>query len=320
VVSVAVGGLWTTTHGVAGVPWTVVGSVLLSVPPWRLALLAAIWLGGLGVYSVVLSAAMPGLGMRRGLLLNLSGSAVANTVPLGGAVATGLNWRMARAWGHSDRAFAAYCLLTNALDVVTKLLLPLVAVATLGALSAKVPRPLWAVAAGCAVCLGALLLLRVVVVASRRDGVGRPAGRPSSLLLERHLRGSGARIRRLLVTRWHRLVPASIGYVAAQIALLLFAFRAVGLSPSTTVVLTAAAIERLSTLVPLTPGGTGVAEVGTVAWLVASGVDPAKAVAGVLVYRLFLVAMEVPVGGVLLAWWAWVQRHATSRPLGEAPA
>ena len=59
-------------------------------------LLAGIWLGGLGIYSLVLSAALPGLGVRRSLLLNLSGSAVANVLPLGGAVATALNWRMVR--------------------------------------------------------------------------------------------------------------------------------------------------------------------------------------------------------------------------------
>ena len=34
--------------------------------------------------------------------MNLTGSAVANVMPLGGAVATALNWRMVRGWGHSD--------------------------------------------------------------------------------------------------------------------------------------------------------------------------------------------------------------------------
>ena len=41
-------------------------------------------------------------------------------------------------------------------------------------------------------------------------------------------------------------------------------------------------------LVPITPGGTGIAEIGAIAWLVGSGLDPVQAVAGVLLYRVFL--------------------------------
>jgi uncharacterized membrane protein YbhN (UPF0104 family) len=74
------------------------------------------------------------------------------------------------------------------------------------------------------------------------------------------------------------------------------------------VVVAAAAVERLATLLPITPGGTGVAEIGAVAWLVAAGQPPVGVVAGVLLCRIFLVLMEIPVGAVLLAVWLWVQR------------
>jgi uncharacterized membrane protein YbhN (UPF0104 family) len=77
----------------------------------------------------------------------------------------------------------------------------------------------------------------------------------------------------------------------------------------------AAAIERLGTLIPITPGGTGVAEIGTIAWLVASGLDPVEVVAGVLLYRIFLVALEIPVGGTLLAGWALLRRWAPPAPV-----
>jgi uncharacterized membrane protein YbhN (UPF0104 family) len=78
----------------------------------------------------------------------------------------------------------------------------------------------------------------------------------------------------------------------------------------------AAAIERLGTLVPITPGGTGVAEIGTIAWLLAAGLDPVEAVAGVLLYRVFLVALEIPVGGMLLGGWALLWRNAGRRTAG----
>ncbi|MCW2847042.1 MAG: hypothetical protein JWR90_1016 [Marmoricola sp.] len=92
------GGLWTATHGVAHVAWAEVLGILRQVSREQLVLLTLIWLGGLAVYSVVLSATLPGLGVRRGLLPNLSGSGVSNLAHLGGAVGTALNWRMVTRW------------------------------------------------------------------------------------------------------------------------------------------------------------------------------------------------------------------------------
>lgn len=315
VLGVAVAGLWTATHGVAGVMWSDVLAVVDAVSPWRFGLLAAVWLGGLAIYSLVLSAALPGLGVRRALLLNLTGSAVANVVPLGGAVATGLNWRMTRLWGHSDEAFVTYCVLTNALDVATKLFLPLVAVAVLVAVSAPVPASVWGVAVACVV---ALLLMaglhRMSGRVPRRSAV-RPRRRD---VVVHRLSESARRVRSLLARRWPRLVPASAAYIAAQVLLLVLSLHAVGLDAAFSTVLMAAAIERLGTLVPLTPGGAGVAEVGTVAWLIAMGLDPAASVAGVLLYRVFLVLMEIPVGGALLGAWAWACRPGSTRGAAAA--
>jgi putative heme transporter len=315
VLGVAFGGLWIATHGVAGVMWSDVLAVVDQVSPWRFGLLAAVWLGGLGIYSLVLSAALPGLGVRRALLLNLTGSAVANAVPLGGAVATGLNWRMTRLWGHSDEAFVTYCVLTNALDVATKLFLPLVAVAVLVAVSAPIPASVWFVAGACVVAL--LLMAGIQRASSRAPHRSAARLRPRDAVLHR-LRESTRRVSSLLADRWPRLVPASAGYIAAQVLLLVLSLHAVGLDAAFSTVLMAAAIERLGTLIPLTPGGAGVAELGTVAWLIAMGLDPAGSVAGVLLYRVFLVLMEIPVGGALLGAWAWACRTGSTRGAAAA--
>lgn len=312
------GGLWTAAHGVAGVAWTDVAMVLRGVTPWQLGLLAAIWLGGLCIYSIVLTAALPGLGIRRSLLLNLSGSAVANVLPLGGAVATALNWRMVRTWGHSNIAFVTFCVLTNGLDVLTKLLLPLVGVAALVALSVHVPMVLWAVAGSCATALLLALLVQALVL--RPAVVGEAEDPRWKAVVRTHLHDSGGRIRSLLIVRWPRLLPGSVGYIAAQVTLLYFSLRSVGLDAPVAAVLMAAAIERLGTLVPLTPGGAGVAEIGTIAWLVATGLDPVEVVAGVLLYRVFLVAMEIPVGGILLGAWAWLRHAPAGRLAGKVTA
>lgn len=303
VVAVAAGGLWTATHGVAGADWADVLVVLRGVTLRQLALLTGIWLLGLGIYSAVLAAALPGLGMRRGLLLNLSGSAVANVTPLGGAVATALNWRMVRRWGHSDSSFVTFCVLTNVLDVATKLFLPLVGVAGLAALSVDVPGPLWVVTGSCATGLGAVLTWGVVTSRPHTDEV-----MPPTSALRLRVLSSSARVRLLFTRQWRRLVSGSVAYIAAQVLLLYLSLRSVRLDAPVSTVLMAAAIERLGTLVPITPGGTGVAEIGTIAWLVAAGLDPVQVVAGVLLYRCFLIVLEIPVGGVLLGGWTLLQR------------
>ena len=304
---VVVGGLWTATHGVAGVQWSDVATALGAVTLRQVVLLAGIWVAGLAIYATVLSAALPGLGVRRGLLLNLSGSAIANSLPLGGAVATGMNWRMVRRWGHSNLSFASFCVLTNALDVLTKLVLPLVAVGAFAALSMPVPASLRVLAALCAGALVQAVAAQALLL--RAPSRARPSGASGRAVLRVQVRATAVRARRQLVRQWHRLLPASAAYVAAQVLLLLVSLHAVGLTPPLVVVLTAAAIERVGSLVAVTPGGVGVAEIGTVAWLVASGLDPVGVVSGVLLYRFFLIAMEIPVGGVLLGGWALLQRR-----------
>ena len=320
VLTLVVAGLWTATHGVAGATWGQVLTVLRDLRLRQVVTLAAIWFAGLAVYATVLAAALPGLGVRRGLLLNLSGSAVANLIPFGGAVATGLNWRMVRTWGHSNGAFTTFCVLTNVLDVAMKLVLPMVAVIALALAAAHVPLALWMIACGCAVVL--VTAAGVVQGVASRHGVHDADVATSTddggdSRLRRVLVPLGRlalRVRQLLLEQWSRLLPASLVYVAAQVALLDVSLRAVGLPAPLSVVLMAAAIERLSSLVPLTPGGAGFAEVGTIAWLVANGLDPVESVAGVLVYRFFLIAMEVPVGGMLLGTWAWSQRSPLHSP------
>jgi uncharacterized membrane protein YbhN (UPF0104 family) len=160
-------------------------------------------------------------------------------------------------------------------------------------------------AACCATVLVASALVEPVV---RRISVGARNRHGVVERLGEQVRDSWLRIRELLRTDAPRLLAASAGYIAAQVALLDVSLHTVGLQPPLTVVIMAAAIERLGTLLPITPGGTGVAEVGAIAWLVGTGLPPVEVVAGVLLCRIFLVVMEIPLGSVLLAGWMWSQR------------
>jgi uncharacterized membrane protein YbhN (UPF0104 family) len=305
-VAMAVTAFWVVTHGVAGIAFGAVADVVADVGLGHLALLALIWAGGLGMYCLVLASAMPGLGARRTLTVNLTGSAVANSIPLGGALATALNWRMLKGWGHSNAAFVAYSTVTNALAVLMKLVLPVVAVACLVAASARVPVVLWFTAISCALLLCGSAGLAVWL--SRRPSTAPPTRHRWLHRVEVFLAGSGTQIIQILRRRWAWLLAGSLAYTGAQVVLLGMSLRAVGLVVPVATIIAAAAIERLGTVIPLTPGGAGVAEAGTVAWLIATGLDPTQAVAGVLLYRAFVVVMEIPVGGAVLAGWVWQNR------------
>ena len=112
---------------VAGVPWAGIALTVSAVPVLALALLVLLWAAGLITHTITLTAALPRLTHRHALMLSLTGSAVANVLPLGGAAGVALNYRMVRLWGFDKNAFATYTVVTNAWDVMIKLVLPMIA-------------------------------------------------------------------------------------------------------------------------------------------------------------------------------------------------
>ncbi|HEY0952489.1 glycosyltransferase [Nocardioides sp.] len=313
---------------VVDVSWHGVLPVLRSLH-WPAVLgLVVLWFLGLVVHSSVLTAAAPSLTHRRALALNLTGSAVANVVPLGGAAGIELNRRMMRAWGIDTRRFAGYTFLTNLADVGSKLALPLIAVAALVHAGESVTAPLRyvAVLAGCAlVGIGAGT---IAVLASARCAVGlgrcveallRPAlrvvGRPGRVDVVGPLLEVRRESRRLVADGWLPMLLGISGYVALQGVLLGLCLGLTHSGVTWPVVLAAFALERALTVLPVTPGGAGVADVGLVGVLVALGGDPAGAAAGAVLYRGLVFALEIPVGGGTLGVWLLGRRRAGRRAL-----
>jgi uncharacterized protein (TIRG00374 family) len=75
------------------------------------------------------------------------------------------------------------------------------------------------------------------------------------------------------------------------------------------------AVTRLVTLVPITPGALGVAELSYVAGLTAAGVDPDAAAAAVLLFRFLTWFVPIPLG--LASWLLW--RRGVGRVPSPAP-
>jgi len=153
---------------IVGAPWAGVLDVLSDLSKRQVLLLALIWFSGLWAHTFVLTAALPRLTHRRALTLSLTGSAVSNLVPMGGALGIGLNYWMTRHWGFSKPAFTLYTLVTNLWDVMAKLALPALALAAL-LLTGDVTHPQLAnVAEVSMVLLGLLLLVMLTALSSER--------------------------------------------------------------------------------------------------------------------------------------------------------
>jgi glycosyltransferase involved in cell wall biosynthesis len=106
---------------------------------------------------------------------------------------------------------------------------------------------------------------------------------------------------------------AIAGYVALQGLLLGFCLHLTGGSNTWPEVLAAFAVERVLTIVPLTPGGVGVADLGLVGVLLTLGGDPASVTAAAVLYRAFIFAVEIPVGSGTLGVWLLGQRRSARR-------
>jgi uncharacterized membrane protein YbhN (UPF0104 family) len=326
-----------------GTTWTQVEAALVSVDPRWWPALAVVWLAGLWAYAVVMSAALPGLSGGRAIGLNLAGSAVANTVPLGGAASLGLTTAMMRSWGFRPMAVTSFLLLTNLCSVASRLLLGLIAAVWLLAGSTGGVSPAVLIIAGSLVAAGLVIgivvtndralaragrtggaIARLLPARSRversrqpeldRPPATRPERDPGQVLLA--LRG---RIGTTMRTAWAPLTLGSCGSLLLLAVLLELCLRGLGITASAPMVIAAVGIERLATALPITPGGAGTAELALVACLSASGVPPADALAATLLYRFFTFFLEIPLGAAIgLAW--YLRRHRRAlRPAGLRP-
>ena len=294
-----------------GTTWATVGAVLGLVSVPGIAGLAVVWIAGLWSHSFVLAASLPGLTKRRGLTLSLTGSAVSNVLPLGGAAGTGLNFAMTRRWGFTPGAFGGFLAVTTLINVVAKLGVVAVALAFAPIVHTATALPLGRsglLLIPVLAAVGAVVWILASTTAAAATGRGldrvvglfRPERRSALASSIPDFRRS---MLRLFRGGWRPMTAGMVAYLLLQLALLWLCFQVLGTSLGVPVLITGLAVERLLTLIPITPGGAGVVEIGTTAALVALGGDPAAVAAGLLLFRGFTYLLEIPVGGVTLAIW-----------------
>jgi uncharacterized membrane protein YbhN (UPF0104 family) len=295
-------------------------------------LITAAAAGSLAATWVMIRAFLPQLRLHQAAAVNLGSSAVANTVPAGGAVALGLTWRMLASWGIGTQDFVRYTLVSGLWNVFARLGLPVIALLAV-AMSGR-PGVIPAAAAYCGA--GALLMVaagfRVLLRSERtallagqflqraeRLGCQLARRRPSQRMADGVLRfraGTSA----LLAERGIRITVTTMLASTTPWLVLLACLRASGLTQgqvSWQASLAVFAMVRLVTVLPVTPGGLGIVELGLTAPL-AAGLDAAAAArvaAAVLLFRAVTYLPSVPLGALAYLWW----HHPTRNQRSPAP-
>ena len=302
------------------------GSVLagISAMTWpQVLLIAAAAAGSLVSGWIVICSVLPSIRLREAAVVNLGSSAVANTLPAGGALAMGVSWAMLSGWGISTRDYVLYSLVSGIWNVFARLSLPVLALLILLTAGRPDAELLAAAAAGlgllAAAAAGLTLLLRsepfalhvghalqcVLAISCRLIRRQPPADIPGSLLDFRNRAGA------LLITRGWRITAATVAGNFALWLVLLACLRGAGLSQAQVpwqTSLAAFAAVRLLTVLPITPGGLGITELGLVTILAANAGHQAsvRVTAAVLLFRAVTYLPSIPLGA--LACLAW--RHA----------
>ena len=308
--------------------WDVVRSMTAN---WILTLI------GVTVLNLILTwwfitTCLPGLSLPRAAAMNLSSTAVANTVPGGGAIALGVSWNMASAWGFSGEEFTLYTLVSGLWSQFAKFGTPAVALIALVSVGTA-NRPLeLATVLGTAVFLAAL---GAVIAALHSDRFMAQLGRFSQRLLDRvfgwfHRTAPGNVEQSFMNFKHHaaHLIKTrgwmmSISTLASDLGgwfVQLACLRACGVTGaevSWEKSFAGYALIRLLTTIPITPGGLGITEVGLTAYL-ASGLGDAatdRVAAAILLARALTFVVPIPFGALNFAVWRWLRRKDAAADL-----
>ena len=284
----------------------------------------AIW--NLVTYWFVLTAVMPGLTYPQAAVSNQASTAVANTMPGGGAIAVGVTYAMYRSWGFGKSEFALAAVVSGVWNNFAKLGMPVLALALLALEGRITATRVIAAAAGIGVLIGFIALWSLFLYKeslARRIGgaVGRLVSRLRALVRKPPVTDwddAGARFRAqalgLLRTRWLRLTASTLVSHISLYIVLLVTLRHVGVGNevlSWIQVLAVFAFIRLISALPITPGGVGVVELGLTVGLqvaadfagVSESLFEAKIAAAVLVFRAITFLLPVPLGAISYLIW-----------------
>jgi putative heme transporter len=292
-------------------------------------------------YWPMMVASMPGLTLGQAAVNNQSSTSIANTLPGGGFIATGVSYTMYRSWGFTNTEIGLTTIVTGIWNSFIKLGMPILALLALvitGRTNAAliVPTVIGIGVLLIAIGLFAGMLWKVDMARAIGGGLGKAATfvRKWFHKPEVHWGNAAASFRKqtigLVSKRW---IPLTLSALASHIALylvLLLALRHVGVSEqeiSWAQVLGVFAFVRLISLFPLTPGGVGLVELGYIGGLYVAGkahadvpldVFKAQVTAAVLVFRTLTFVLQIPLGA--LTYVIWQRKKSWRKPVPHEAA
>ena len=302
---------------------------------WAQALLvAAAAIASMTSTWIMICSVLPSIRLREAAVVNLGSNAVANTLPAGGALAMGVSWAMLSSWGVGTAEYVLYTLVSGIWNVFARLGLPVLAVVVLVTAGRPGTGLIAAAAVGLAL-LGALaaglsLLMRSESFASRAGRALQPvlasacrvARRPVSFDIPGSLLGFRDQAGALIAARGWRITAATAASNLTLWLVLLACLRGIGLSQAQVpwqTSLAAFAFVRLLTVLPVTPGGLGITELGLIAVLAGGHRDGAQVTAAVLLYRAVTYLPPIPLGAIACLTWRHAPALIHAKPAGASP-
>lgn len=287
-----------------------------NMPASSTALLAVATALNLVTYWWLLVASLPGLKLSQAAIACEAATAVNNVLPAGAAVGASVTWGIYRSYGFSGEQIGRSLSVTAFWNAAVKLVTPALALVLLASGSDAPPTLL--VVVSLAIILVALTaaasvlkgdsnldrLVALAAVVARR--------RPRAKEWVARLRTTRDRSVEMIKSRWLALSVSAVASHTALFVVLLLCVRAVGIGASDLglgEVVTAFAIVRVTLLVPVTPGGAGVAEVGLTGLLTAAGGEAPAVVGAVLLFRALTWLLPIPLGALAYAGWLLGRRR-----------
>ena len=275
---------------------------ITAIEPFEWVVLAVLAILFLCAAAIVWLTTLPTLRFGEAFVAQTTGTAINNSVPAGGAIAIPVQYVMFLSWGFTPGAVTSGLLTAGVWDQLVRLALPVVAVAAV-ALTGDVTQWMWVVSlAGAAVVAGVVWLLSRILRSERAARrVGEALDRVTNKVLGWFGRASvdivSATLQfRVNVTavaskRWKAITLATVLNQGAMAGLFLASLRAVGVSAdevSAAWVILAFSLGRFLVIIPVSPGGLGLVDLGyigllTLGW--GAGADAALLAAGVLLFR-----------------------------------
>jgi uncharacterized membrane protein YbhN (UPF0104 family) len=310
---------------------------LADIDPLAWIILAGVSLAFLLAYPVVLTTVIRTLRLREAFVNHMTGTAITNTLPSGGAIALGLNYAMYLSWGFTPPSVTAGLLAAGVWDWYVRIALPVLAVVAIAVFAEALPW-MWFVTIGgtawvaFSVWIVAMLLRSRTAAESIARWIDRVVARvvgwfhrepPDTFGGVMQFRSD---LRSVIANRAWPLTAATVGNHVAMASLYTASVYAVGISPSEIPVpwvVLSFALGRFLVMIPISPGGLGLVDLGwigllTLGWQTTNPgipVDTDAIAAGVLLFRALSLFPPIPIG--MASWLYWRFDRSWRQPWQE---